>query len=147
MKITKIKFLFLSLSQQTHDVVSTSIRRLYDIGDVVQTSYRRRNDAVCLLGYVGMYFVLVFNTFSLYVTGHKMQTKRIQMFQRCPGRLLIVLYTLNLRPLAMRIVYFQSMNNFSSVITLIVNVICHLRACSLNTYLFVLFILSFEVKT
>ena len=27
--------------QQTHDVVSTSIRRLCDFGDVVQTSYRR----------------------------------------------------------------------------------------------------------
>ena len=27
-------------TQKTHDVVSTSIRRLFDVGDVVQTSYR-----------------------------------------------------------------------------------------------------------
>ena len=34
-------------TQKTHDVVSTSIRRLFD---VVQTSYRLWNDVVCLLG-------------------------------------------------------------------------------------------------
>ena len=32
-----------------HDVVSTSVRRLYDIGDVVYSSYKRWNDVVCLL--------------------------------------------------------------------------------------------------
>ena len=37
-------------TQKTHDVVSTSIRRLFDVGDVVQTSYRLWNDVVCLLG-------------------------------------------------------------------------------------------------
>ena len=37
-------------TQKTHGVVSTSIRRLFDVGDVVQTSYRLWNDVVCLLG-------------------------------------------------------------------------------------------------
>ena len=37
-------------TQKTHDVVSTSIRRLFDVGDVVQTPYRLWNDVVCLLG-------------------------------------------------------------------------------------------------
>ena len=42
-----------ALSQQTHDVVSTSIRRLYNVAAVVQTFYRRCNDVVCLLGSYG----------------------------------------------------------------------------------------------
>ena len=36
--------------QQTHDVVPVSILRLCDVSDIVQTSYRRWNDAVYLLG-------------------------------------------------------------------------------------------------
>ena len=36
-----------------HDVVSTSIRRLYDVTDVGWKSYKRWNDVVCLLGYCG----------------------------------------------------------------------------------------------
>ena len=36
------RFLHRIPTQQTHDVASTSVRRLYDVGDVVQTLKRRR---------------------------------------------------------------------------------------------------------
>lgn len=38
-----------STIHKTHDVVSTSMRRLYNVGDFVETSYWRLNDVVCLL--------------------------------------------------------------------------------------------------
>ena len=54
------------MAQQTHDVVSTSIRRLYDVSDVVQMLYRRQNNVVSLLGFflqmIMQYFRLFFET-------------------------------------------------------------------------------------
>ena len=57
-----------------------SIRRLYDVGDVVETSYRRSN-----------YVIPAERGLKLNV--HK-------MFRRRPRRLMNVLYTFNLRPVS-----------------------------------------------
>ena len=33
------------------NIILKSVRRLYNISDIVQTPYRRRSDVVCLRGY------------------------------------------------------------------------------------------------
>ena len=47
------------------DVVSTSIRRLNDVTDVVWKSYKRWNDVVCLLGYCGFAWLVVVEVCSV----------------------------------------------------------------------------------
>lgn len=44
------KTLFFPITQNTHDFVSTSVRRIHNTDDVVMSSYRRWNNVLCLLG-------------------------------------------------------------------------------------------------
>ena len=46
--ITRSRLIIDTLSQQTHDIASTSIIRLYDVADVVQTSYRDVKTTSCV---------------------------------------------------------------------------------------------------
>ena len=62
-----ICFAFFTFNDEVmpHDVVSTSIRRLNDVTDVVWKSYKRWNDVVCLLGYCGFAWLVVVEVCSV----------------------------------------------------------------------------------